>query len=94
MKEKVRIKISYFKESGKYYSDGLFECEATIIPEDAPREHRFIYLYDVLDAYREHVAREKESPGLNSDGKDFHKLFEEAEDSEYSLVPHIIPAHS
>lgn len=87
----VRIKITYFKVRGKYYTDDVFECEASVIPKDAPKAQQWIYLNDAYEAYKR-LEDTTKVPGLNSNGKGYHKLLTAADDSEWPMVPHLIPA--
>lgn len=62
-KRKFKIKLTYFKASGKWYADG--ECEVTageiVMGEGTPKAYPIAYTYDVLDA----VALMPEHPGLS-----------------------------
>lgn len=61
-KRNFKIKLTYFKPSGKYYADG--ECEVTageiVAGEGTPQAYSIAYTYDVLDA----VALMDKHPGL------------------------------
>jgi len=50
---KVKVKLTYFKHSGKYYSDGEFEMEVGDCSSSGGEAGRDIpYLYDVIKEVR------------------------------------------
>lgn len=61
-KRKFQIKLTYFKPSGKYYSEGECEVDAgeIVAGEGTPQAYSIAYTYDVLDA----VALMDPHPGL------------------------------
>jgi hypothetical protein len=61
-RRKFQIKLTYFKPSGKYYSEGECEVEAgeIVAGEGTPEAYSIAYTYDVLDA----VALMDAHPGL------------------------------
>lgn len=60
---KFKVRLSYFKASGKWYADGDCEVQAGEIVAGAgtPEEYSIAYTYDVIDA----VALMDSHPGLN-----------------------------
>ncbi len=61
-KRPFTIKLTYFKASGKYYSEGECEVEAgeIVAGEGTPDAYSIAYTYDVIDA----VALMDPHPGL------------------------------
>ena len=61
-RRKFQIKLTYFKPSGKYYSEGECEVEAgeIVAGEGTPEAYSIAYSYDVLDV----VALMDVHPGL------------------------------
>lgn len=62
-RQQFKIKLTYFKASGKYYADGECNVEASAIVCGAgtSKEYTIAYTYDVIDA----VALMDPHPGLS-----------------------------
>jgi hypothetical protein len=73
----VKIELTYFKESGKYYTQGEF---------DVPDETHY---YDVIDMVKKMIVDE-ELPGLASGCWEFDVLMEPK--GEKCSVPHLFRA--
>lgn len=61
-RQQFKIKLTYFKASGKWYADGECEVEAGAIVcgTGTPEEYTIAYTYDVIDA----IALMDPHPGL------------------------------
>ncbi|QSM00860.1 hypothetical protein YerA41_159 [Yersinia phage YerA41] len=53
----IKVKLTYFKRSGKYYTEGEYESE-----------HK--WLHDITDEIRK-MRSEGKLPGINGAGEDF-----------------------
>ena len=57
-----KVKLTYFKQSGKYYSEGEYETNKR-------------YMYEILDEVKD-LLRDKQLPGLMVGHSDFITLIE------------------
>ncbi|MBW4512898.1 MAG: hypothetical protein KME64_41380 [Scytonematopsis contorta HA4267-MV1] len=59
---KYFAKLTYFKESGKYYTEGDLE----ILPEEINNEGNLCLMFKLIDRIEE-LSRKKELPGIGGD---------------------------
>lgn len=70
------VKLTYFKETGKYYSSGALEVEAET--------------YSDVVTHLKQLHQHGRLPGLTSGGKDFHMVADIGDGHPVCFVPHLL----
>jgi hypothetical protein len=78
---RVRIKVTYFKQTGKYYAEAT--CEVEITDEK--------HFFEVPDAFRKLVAEQGVAPGLVTTGAHFYRVLEPVDDIGYPFLLPVVP---
>lgn len=66
----VKVTVTYFKISGKYYTDATFNVSDACVINDGS----CLSMDRVVDEYKA-MQRASNIPGLHGDGKDYYKVF-------------------
>jgi hypothetical protein len=67
MRQITTFQVTYFKESGKYYTESFFECKVVIGNLETP------YMQEAVDWFIEE-RKINRAPGLSSGGKEYFAL--------------------